>query len=254
MTLKLKDKVVVITGAGSGIGRAMAELFSSEGAEVFVVDVIKERVNETVSVINSKGGKSIGMVLDLSIRKNVEQMIDQAYSKNERIDILCNNAGIMDGANPVVDTDDQLWERVLNINLNAPFWATRKALPYMIGKGGGTIVNTSSVAGFFGGRAGAAYTASKHALIGLTRSTAATYGQKGIKCNAMALGAIETAIGIGQKEPNKLGFEVMNKVMGAIPRIGKPIEIAKVALFLASDDSSYLNGSVIIADDGWTNY
>jgi NAD(P)-dependent dehydrogenase (short-subunit alcohol dehydrogenase family) len=246
----LKDKVAVITGAGSGVGEAMAKLFAEAGARIVVVDVIPERVNKTMEKLGST--QHTGIVRDLSLKSDTERMIDDAIRSYGRIDILCNNAGIMDAAKPVAETTDELWERVLNINLNAPFWASRKALPAMIQKGSGVILNTASVAGISGGKAGAAYTVSKHALIGLTRSIAATYGSKGIRCNAMVLGAVQTAIGLGVGEPSALGFEVMQKAMAAMPRMAEPIEIARLALFLASDASSYVNGSCVVIDGGWS--
>jgi len=248
----LEDRVGLVTGAGSGVGREMAKLFAERGCKVVVVDVISERVNQVVSEIGTSGGKATGMVLDLSLKSEVERMVEDTFSAHGKIDILCNNAGIMDGVKPVAETSDELWERVLGINLNAPFWASRRVVPIMLKQGSGTILNTASVAGLFGGRAGAAYTVSKHGLIGLTKSIAASYGAKGIRCNAMVLGAIQTAIGVGSKEPSPLGMEVLSKTMALMPRVADPKEIAKLALFLVSDDSSYLNGSCVVADGGWT--
>lgn len=253
MKAKLEGKVSLITGAGSGVGKAMAKLFSENGSKVIVVDVISERVNQVVQEIGND--KAIGMVRDLSKKSEVESMIDDAIASQGRIDILCNNAGIMDGMMPVAEVTDELWQRVLNINLNAPFWAIRKTIPKMIETGkGGVIINTASVAGLFAGKSGTPYTVSKHALIGLTRSTAVFYGDKGIRCNAMVLGAVETAIGLGSATPSATGMEIMKKGMAALPRVAKPSEIANLALFLASDDSSYVNGSSIIIDDGWTAF
>jgi NAD(P)-dependent dehydrogenase (short-subunit alcohol dehydrogenase family) len=159
----------------------------------------------------------------------------------------------MDAAKPVAETDDQLWDRVMNTNLGAAFKASRRTIPLMIEQGNGVILNTTSVAGLFGGRAGAAYTVSKHGLIGLTRNIAASYGSKGIRCNAMVLGAVNTAIGLGG-EPSPLGLENLKKTMATMPRIGEPMEVAKLALFLVSDESSFVNGSCIPIDGGWTVY
>jgi NAD(P)-dependent dehydrogenase (short-subunit alcohol dehydrogenase family) len=248
----LDGKVALITGAGSGIGRATANLFSKNGSAVIVVDVLSDRVNQVVAEIKSGGGKATGMVLDLSKGTEVDRMVDEAIKSAGRVDILHNNAGIMDGVRPVADTTDEVWERVMNININAPFRASRRVIPSMIKQGGGVIVNTASVAGLFGGVAGAAYTVSKHALIGLTRSTAAFYGSKGVRCNAMVLGAVNTNIGVGSAQPNQFGMEQLGKVASLVPRVAEAGEIAELALFLASGKSSYMNGSCVVIDGGWT--
>ena len=171
----LDGKVAVITGAGSGVGRAMANLFAENGASVLIVDVIQERVDEVAKEAKAKAGAKVeGMTIDLSLKENPDRMVDHAEEAFGRVDVLCNNAGIMDGVRPVADTPDDVWEKVLNINLNAPFRSSRRVIPLMLKNGGGAIVNTASVAGLVGGVAGAAYTVSKHGLIGLTRSIAAT--------------------------------------------------------------------------------
>ncbi len=250
---KLKGKISLITGAGSGIGRSMAELFAEHGSIVVAVDVVEDRVKSIVEEIKGKYGPAAitGMVHDLSKKSQVDIMVDEALASHKRIDILCNNAGIMDKVTPVADTSDELWDLVLNINLNAPFRASRKVIPGMLERGGGVILNTTSAAGFVGGRAGAPYTVSKHGLIGLTRNVAAMYGSKGIRCNAIALGGVKTAIDVGG-EPNPMGMQILNKSMATMTRLGDPDEVAKLALFLVSDDSSLLNGAVVVADAGWT--
>jgi NAD(P)-dependent dehydrogenase (short-subunit alcohol dehydrogenase family) len=249
----LDGKVAVITGAGSGVGRAMANLFAENGAQVMIVDVVQARVDQVAGETRAKTAAKVeGMTIDLSLKESPDRMIDYAEKAFGRIDILCNNAGIMDGVRPVADTPDDVWEKVLDINLNAPFRASRRVIPVMLKNGGGVIVNTASVAGLFGGVAGAAYTSSKHALIGLTRSIAAHYGTRGIRCNAMALGAVNTNIGVGSNTPDPKGMEHLNKVAAMIPRLAEPKEIAELALFLASSKSGYINGSCIVIDGGWT--
>ena len=249
MTGLLDAKVAIITGAGSGVGRAMANLFAENGASVLVVDVVPDRVDQ---VVKEAKGKVEGMTIDLSLKENPDKMVDFAEKTFGKVDILCNNAGIMDGVHPVADTPDEVWEKVLGINLDAPFRSARRAIPLMLKGGGGVIVNTASIAGLFGGAAGAAYTVSKHGLIGLTRSIAAHYGTKGIRCNAMVLGAVNTNIGVGGAAPDPNGMAVLQKAMATLPRVGEPGEIAELALFLASNKSSLLNGSCVVIDGGWT--
>lgn len=246
-------KVAIVTGAGSGVGRAMARQLAKQGCKVVAVDVVQDRVNRVVSEINVSERRALGMVRDLSKMPEVDSMIDEAVRVNGKVDVLCNNAGIMDAVKPVVETSDDLWERVMNINLNAPFRASRKVIPLMLKHGGGVILNTASVAGLYGGRAGAAYTVSKHGLLGLTKSIATSYGSSGIRCNAMVLGAVKTAIGLGG-DPDPLGMEVLKKTLSTMTRMAEPDEIAKLALFLISDDASFINGSCVVIDGGWAAY
>jgi len=158
----------------------------------------------------------------------------------------------MDGVTPVAETSDELWQRVLNVNLNAPFWASRRVIPRMLKDGRGIILNTASVAGFFAGKSGAPYTVSKHGLVGLTKSIAAFYGNKGIRCNAMVLGAVNTAIGVGSSNPNPLGMELLQKGMATLPGVADPTQIANLGLFLVSEDSNFVNGSCVFIDNGWS--
>lgn len=249
----LDGNVAVITGAGSGVGRAMANLFAGNGASILVVDVVQPRVEQVVQEARAKtDGRVEGMTVDLSTLDGPDRMIDFAQKTFGRVDILCNNAGIMDGVLPVAETSDEVWERVLAVNLDAPFRASRRAIPQMLSGGGGVIINTASVAGLYGGFAGAAYTVSKHALIGLTRSIAAHYGSRGIRCNAMVLGGVNTNIGVGSAAPDPKGMEHLTKAMATLPRMGEPAEVAELALFLASGKSSFVNGSCVVIDAGWT--
>lgn len=253
MSGQLEDKIVIVTGAGSGIGREMALLFHRQGATVVAVDIVEKTLNETASLISEGKDDFHTMVLDLTKQESVDRMIGDTLNHKGRIDALCNNAGIMDGLEPVGTVSDELWNRVMNVNLTAPFMATRAVVPHMLKQGHGTILNTVSIAGLFGGRAGVSYTVSKHGLIGLTKHTAAFYGPQGIKCNAMALGAVNTSIGVGSKTPNEQGMKMLEKSFAMMPPPADPKEIANIALFLISDQSTYVNGAVLVADGGWTS-
>lgn len=251
--MRLKNKVAVITGAGSGIGRAMATLFASEGARVVVADIVQERVDEVVAAIKADGGEATGFIVNVAEEADVEKMLMTAVDTYGRLDILCNNAGVMDRMTPVADVTDELWQRVISINLTGPMMAMRRAIPMMIEQGGGVILNTASTAGLHGAHAGAAYVASKHGLVGLTKNTAYMYAQKGIRCNAICPGGVETAIGVGG-EPNEFGMGRMQAGAGSMPRVGKPQELANVALMLVSDEASFVSGSIVTVDGGWTAY
>ncbi len=253
MTKKLMDKVAVITGAGSGIGRAMAMLFAEQGASIIAADIAGNTADEVAAAIKDAGGDAVSVTVDVVVKPDVERMIDIAVDTYGRLDILCNNAGIMDRMLPITELSDEFWERVLHVNLTAPFQTCRKVLPIMLEQGSGVILNTASMAGIFGGRAGAAYTSSKHGLIGLTKNIAWTYADQGIRCNAICPGGVETAIGLGG-EPSDLGFARMQLGLGTMPRLGKPEEIASLGLMLVSPDSSFVNGAIITADGGWAAY
>lgn len=180
-------------------------------------------------------------------------MIGTAITTFGSLDVLVNNAGVMDDFTPVADVSDELWNKVMGVNINGPFYTCRLAVQTMLKQGKGVIVNISSIGGLNGARAGAAYTSSKHALIGLTKNIAFMYGAKGIRCNAIAPGGVNTNIMDGAK-PNSFGSERMQSGIGSNIRMAEPIEIADLALYLASDKSTFVNGAVIVADGGWTAY
>jgi len=218
---------------------------------VVLVDVVDERVKEVTQELKKDGREVLGMTLDISVKENAEKVVNETIRVFKRIDVLCSNAGIMDGFFTLTETADELLERVMRVNLYAPFWMSRRAIPHMLREGRGVIVNTASVAGLYGGKAGTAYTVSKHALIGLTRSIAAQYGPRGIRCNAIAPGGVITNITSNSKMSQE-GMELLKRSVAPPP--AEPEQIAKVALFLASDDSFYVNGEVLVADAGWTVY
>lgn len=244
--MDVKGKVVVVTGAGSGIGRATAKLLLASGARVVAADYKPDGLEELGS------SPELGTVQgDVSVRADAERMVTAAVERFGRIDALCNVAGIMDAFVPVGDLTDAQWTRVLAVNLTGPMLTCRAAIPLMLGSGGGAIVNVASVGGFLGSRGGAAYTTSKHGLIGLTRNIAATYGRDGIRAVAVCPGAVDTGIPLGG-DPSPRGYKAIETTLGANPRMAKPDEIAAVIRFLLSDDASFVNGAAVVADGGWT--
>ncbi|HWA18050.1 MAG TPA: glucose 1-dehydrogenase [Devosia sp.] len=248
--MRLKDKVAVITGAGSGMGLAMARLFVAEGAKVVAADWHADAVEAAAKDI---GGTIVGVKADVSDEAQCVAMIDRAVSEFGRIDILVNNAGVMDLFQSVADVSNDTWRRVLSVNLDGPMYAMRRAVPLMLKQGHSAIVNIASVAGVGGGSAGAAYTASKHALIGLTRSTAYQYAKLGLRCNAIVSGGVNTNI-MQSVDPSKLDQAALGRIgayHAANPGMLEPIDIANAALFLASDEARYINGVALPADMGW---
>jgi NAD(P)-dependent dehydrogenase (short-subunit alcohol dehydrogenase family) len=251
--MRLQDKVAVITGAGSGMGRAMAFLFAHEGAKVVACDWNPTTLNEVVAGVQAEGGTIVGVQGDISVQSDAERCVDTAISTYKRIDILVNNAGVMDLNQGVGEVTNDMWQRVIGINLNGPMYASRRAIPHMVQQGGGSIINVASIAGMGGGAAGSAYTTSKFALIGLTKSTAWMYTLKNIRCNAIAAGAVETNI-VASVDPTKFdpeGSARTQPYIQTMTRTLQPIDIAHLALFLASDESKNINGAIIPADAGW---
>lgn len=252
--MKLKGKVAVVTGASSGMGRAIALLFASEGASVVAVARRKERLDQLVQQAKEQGGTILAFQGDVSKKEDVESMLDTAVQNFGKVDILVNNAGIMDEMMPVGEVSDELWNKVIGVNLTGPFYSCRKAINIMLEQGSGNIINVASIGGIQGSRAGAAYTSSKFGLVGLTKNIGFMYANKGIRCNAICPGGVETEIGVGISKPSPFGIERATAGIAANPRSGSAEEIAKIALFLASEDSSFINGAVIVADAGWTAY
>lgn len=250
--MKLDGKVAVVTGAASGMGKAIATLYAKEGAKVVVADLNKEGAEQVVEEISNDGGVATAVQVNVAKLEDIEHMIDTAVNKYGTLDILVNNAGIMDGFEPVGDISDEKWDLIFELNTKGVMRAIRKAIPIFLEKGEGVIINTASTGGLNGAHAGVAYGASKHAVVGITKNTGFMYAQNGIRCNAIAPGAVETNIMSSVKDVNEFGASRARVAQSVIPRAGKPEEIAQVALFLASDESSFVNGTVVVADAGWT--
>ena len=254
--MSLKHKVVVVTGASSSMGRAITEVFAREGARVLAVAMGRKRLDEFAQQAQAYGGEIVPFVGDMLVKADIEGMIDEAVRLFGRVDVLVNNAGLMDDFSPVGEFEDAVFEKVLKLNLEAPAYAMRRAIKEFEKQGGGVIINIASVGGLFGCRAGAAYTASKHGLIGLTKNTAYIYANKNIRCNAICPGSIKKEADREEfmDQLNESGRDIATKGLSLMDRPGESEEIADVALFLASDGSSYINGQAIVVDGGWTCY
>lgn len=244
MELSLRDRVAVVTGGASGIGRSMAEMMANAGARVFSVDR-----NQNFDL----PARITQVQADVTAADSSARVVAEIVQAAGRIDVLCNNAGIMDRFVPAAETDDDLWNSVIAVNLTAPFTLTREVLPLMRAQGGGVITNTASVSGLRGGGAGAAYTVSKAGVIALTRHVAALYDQYGVRCNAICPGVVETNIR-GGVEIHEAGQATALEMRPSTLQRGAPSDIGGLALFLASDQARFINGAVIVADGGWMSH
>lgn len=248
----LDGRVTLITGAGAGIGRAMTEAFIAAGARVLAVDRSAEALAATAEAVGAPDDLATHLA-DVTERAAAEAMLAAAERRFGPVEVVCNNAGILDRMMPLDETTDEMWERVMGINLTSPMRLTRAALPKMLERGSGCFINTCSIASFQGGRGGFSYTVSKHGMLGLTRAVATAYGERGIRCNGIAPGSVKTAIAAGA-EPSAAGWELRKKGLATRPPPAEAAEIAPVAVFLASDAARYLNGALVVADAGWTVY
>jgi NAD(P)-dependent dehydrogenase (short-subunit alcohol dehydrogenase family) len=245
-THRFAGRTAIVTGAGSGIGRAVAIRLAREGANVVAADLFKDRLD---ALADELGPERIAIVVgDISKEETVQAVITAA---NGRVDALANIAGVMDGFLPVGEVDDETWEKVFAINVTAVMRLTRAALPLMLAAGKGAIVNVASEAGLRGSAAGAAYTASKHALIGLTRNTAFMYGPSGIRVNAIAPGAVQTGID-GQIKSRRAADRVGELLKVILPSAATPEQIAAGICWLLSDDAANVMGIVLPSDGGWS--
>ncbi|MFB2599637.1 SDR family NAD(P)-dependent oxidoreductase [Herbiconiux sp. P17] len=251
MTGKLEGRTAVVTGAGSGMGRAIAQRFAAEGGVVAALDLDLAAAEATASSIAQAGGSAHAVQVDVSNGRSVTEAISQSVSSLGRIDVLANIAGILDGYAPILDTSEELWDRILGVDLKGVFLVTKAALPTMLEGGGGTIVNMASIAGFVARGGGVAYTSAKHGVIGLTKQMAADYGLQGVRVNAICPGAVETAM---TKQILEDGEAAVIESINAVPagRHAQPEEIANLALFLANDESSFVHGAAYVIDGGWT--
>lgn len=248
---RMAGKVAVVTGAASGIGRAVTLQLLAEGAQVVAADVNTERLAETVELAGS--GASISTVVaNLAEPDDVAAIVAKAEELGGA-DVLVNNAGIMDGFIPIGEVDDEQWQRVFAVNVTGPMQLTRALIGPMVERGKGSIVGVGSVAGMCGGAAGAAYTASKHAMTGLTKNTAFFYGPQGVRCNLVAPGGVETNIGEAGGAPTVgWAWERMQAGFGRAQRTATPQEISALVVWLCSDEAVNVNGAVIPTDGGWT--
>jgi NAD(P)-dependent dehydrogenase (short-subunit alcohol dehydrogenase family) len=249
---RLEGKVALITGGGSGMGRVASALFAGEGARVALTDVNDDAGGSAAAEIEGEGGESLFVHADVSREAHAEQMVQRTIERFGRLDVLYNNAGVMLDADGSVDaTDEAVWDTTLGINVKGVAFGCKFGIPAMIAGGGGSIINVASFVAWMGAATSqTAYTASKGAVVSMTREIAVEYARRGIRCNALCPGPIDTPL-LAQllSDPARRQRRLVHIPMG---RLGRAEELAKAALFLASDDSSFMTGASLIVDGGIT--
>ena len=249
---RLQGKSVIITGAGSGIGRAASLLFTKEGARLIAVDRA-EGVKKTVEMIRKAGGTAEAVMADAGSERDVKAFVEKAVSAYGKLDAIWANAGILGGLVPLSEQTAEDWEQVLRVNLIGPFLAIKNAMPHMVAQKSGTIICTASVAGLKAGAGGHPYAASKAGVISLVQLTAYSLAGTGVRINAVCPGLIETGMTKPVFDQAKArGTESKIGQLNPLKRAGQPEELAAAGLFLASDESSYVNGQALVVDGGLT--
>ncbi|MHB1062906.1 MAG: SDR family NAD(P)-dependent oxidoreductase [Georgenia sp.] len=248
-TTRFAAQTAIVTGAGSGIGRATALRIAAEGGRVIASDLVPDRVTETVMMIADTGGSAVAVPGDVTDQAHIDAVVAACDGS---VEVLVNNAGIMDGFLPTGELDDATWERVLAVNLTAQMRTIRAVLPLMTAAGTGAIVNVASEAGMKGGASGTAYSVSKHGVIGLTRSTSVFYSGSGIRCNAVLPGGVATNIGETSAPKSEFAWSVLSPLMATIPGAAQPEQLAAAICWLASPDSANVTGALLHSDGGWS--
>lgn len=250
--MNLKEKVAIVTGAATGIGRATAVALAQEGANVAIADVNEEELRKTLTLVKDEGVEGLQLKTDISQPQQVKKMVEETMDAFGRLDIACNNAGIEGTMKLTADYTVEEWDRVLNINLKGQWLCMKYEIPAMLETGGGSIINMSSILGEVGYAQAAAYTASKHGLVGLTKAAALEYGKEHIRINAICPAFIETPMleraGITTDEEARKATIALHP----IGRLGKAREIADAVVWLASDHSSFVTGHTLLVDGGYT--
>src|SRR3984885_1019244 len=244
------DHSVLVTGAGSGIGRATAQLFAAEGARVVAVDQNEADAEKTVALIKEAGGDAFAVAADVSSEADCRAMVERTVAAHGKVNIAFNNAGVGASGFAVADEEEVAFSRLIDVNLKGVFLSMKYEIPAMLAVGGGAIVNTASVAGLVGERGIGAYAASKHGVVGLTRTAALDYIGRGIRINAVCPGATRTRILADWFQDPKVEQFILSR--HPIGRIAEPEEIGRAVLFLASDDASFVVGQALAVDGGLT--
>ena len=253
--MRLSGKSIVVTGASAGMGHAIVERFVKEGALVTAVARRRERLEELAESLKEEPGKIVICTGDIGDENTSSRMIDLAVQEFGRLDVLLNVAGIMDDNTAVGDVSEEMLDRLFRINTLGPLYAMRKAVQVFLSQNdeSGNIINVTSV-GAAHQTAGVAYCASKAALTAATKNTAYMYLEKGIRCNAIAPGGVVTEIPLVMPTPDEFGFGRSSALLTHAPELGMPENIAEAALFLASDESRFVNGTILTCDGGWTAF
>lgn len=245
---RLKDKVAIVTGAGSGIGRAISLAFAKEGAKVVVADYKPEGAEETVKMITDSGGEAVFSLTDVSRADQIQAMIQSAGDKFGGLDVLVNNAGVALMAD-LASTTDEIWQKTIDVDLKGVFLGVKAAVPEMEKRGKGKIINTASIAGLVGFQGITAYCAAKGGVVNMTKEMALDLAPKKINVNAIAPGVIKTAMTADILKDPKMAEGML--VQTPIGRLGEPEDIAWAAVYLASEESDFVTGHTLVVDGGW---